>query len=110
MAEIGAILAVDANGNDATSPDFDGNNTTQWGFVWQWTDRLFQQGSLWGAGNALQDAGTADIPVALEAAVTPGVQHPELIVGARSVAALDQHHNLAIEITHAEDPEPVLSR
>jgi len=66
VAEIGAILAVDANGNDATSADFDGANTTQWGFVWQWTDRLFQQGSFWGAGYPLTDAGTADVPQAWE--------------------------------------------
>jgi multiple sugar transport system substrate-binding protein len=60
--EIAQILAVDANGNDATSPDFDGDNTSQWGFIWQWTDRLFQQGSFWGAGYPLADDGTADIP------------------------------------------------
>lgn len=62
VEEIAKILTVDANGNDATSPDFDREQTVQWGFVWQWTDRLFQQGSFWGAGNALQDDGTADIP------------------------------------------------
>jgi multiple sugar transport system substrate-binding protein len=62
VAEISRILTVDANGNDGTSPDFDPTQTVQWGFVWQWTDRLFQQGSFWGAGNALQDDGTADIP------------------------------------------------
>ena len=66
VAEIGAILSVDANGNDATSADFDGENTVQWGFVWQFVDRLFQQGSFWGAGNPLADDGTADIPQAWE--------------------------------------------
>jgi len=64
--EIAQILAVDSNGNDATSPDFDGDNTVQWGFIWQWTDRLFQQGSFWGAGYPVADDGTADIPQAWE--------------------------------------------
>ena len=62
VAEISAILAVDANGNDATSADFDSDNTTQWGFIWQWTDALYQQGSFWGAGYPVADDGSADIP------------------------------------------------
>jgi len=66
VAEIAAILTVDANGNDGTSADFDDENTVQWGFVWQFTDRLFQQGSFWGAGYPLADDGTADIPAAWE--------------------------------------------
>jgi multiple sugar transport system substrate-binding protein len=36
VAEIGKILTVDANGNDATSPDFDANNIVQYGFDHQW--------------------------------------------------------------------------
>ncbi len=66
VAEIGKILAVDANGVDATDPAFDSSQTIQWGFVWQWTDRVFQQGSFWGAGYAVADDGTADIPQAWE--------------------------------------------
>jgi multiple sugar transport system substrate-binding protein len=66
VAELGAILTVDANGNDALSPDFDPENTVQWGFIWQWTDRLFQQGSFWGAGYPLADDGTADLPAVWE--------------------------------------------
>jgi multiple sugar transport system substrate-binding protein len=62
VAEIAQILAVDANGVDGTDPAFDSENTTQWGFIWQWTDRLFQQGSFWGAGYPVADDGTADIP------------------------------------------------
>jgi multiple sugar transport system substrate-binding protein len=64
VEEIGKILAVDANGVDATDPSFDREQTIQWGFVWQWTDRLFQQGSFWGAGYPIQDDGTAAIPQA----------------------------------------------
>jgi len=36
VVEIGKILTVDANGNDATSPDFDPNNIIQYGFDHQW--------------------------------------------------------------------------
>ena len=66
VEEIAKILTVDANGVDATDPAFDNENTVQWGFVWQWTDRLFQQGTSWGAGTALAADGTADIPQAWE--------------------------------------------
>jgi len=66
VAELSAILTVDANGNDATSADFDGENTVQWGFIWQWTDRLFQQGSFWGAGYPVADDGSADLPAVWE--------------------------------------------
>lgn len=62
VAEIARILTVDANGADATSGSFDAEQTIQWGFVWQWTDRLFQQGSFWGAGYPMADDGTASIP------------------------------------------------
>ncbi|MEZ4670707.1 MAG: extracellular solute-binding protein [Anaerolineae bacterium] len=36
VAEIGKILTVDANGNDATSADFDPTAIVQYGFVQQW--------------------------------------------------------------------------
>ncbi|HEY6627723.1 MAG TPA: extracellular solute-binding protein [Acidimicrobiia bacterium] len=62
VAEIAKILTVDENGNDATSPDFDIATRTQYGFVWQWTDRLFQQGSFWGAGYPMADDGSAAFP------------------------------------------------
>ncbi len=62
VAEIAQYLTVDADGVDATDAAFDPDNTVQWGFVWQWTDRLFQQGSFWGAGNMLQDDGSAAVP------------------------------------------------
>jgi len=42
-------LTVDANGNDATSPDFDPANVTQFGFFEQWTDAR-GIGSLFGGG------------------------------------------------------------
>ena len=38
VAELAKILTVDANGNDATSPDFDPENVVQWGFHHQFND------------------------------------------------------------------------
>jgi multiple sugar transport system substrate-binding protein len=37
LAEVARRLTVDANGNDATSADFDKNNIVQYGFDFQWT-------------------------------------------------------------------------
>jgi multiple sugar transport system substrate-binding protein len=62
VAEIAEILSVDANGVDGTDPAFDTENSVQWGFIWQWTDAMYQQGSFWGAGYPVADDGTADIP------------------------------------------------
>ena len=62
VAEIAAILAVDANGNDGTSPDFDRSQTVQWGYVNQWTTLMFAQGTHFGAGYPVADDGSADIP------------------------------------------------
>ncbi|MGH3650236.1 MAG: ABC transporter substrate-binding protein, partial [Acidimicrobiia bacterium] len=66
VTELAQILTVDANGVDATDPAFDRTNTVQWGFHWQWTTRVFQNGSYWGAGHPVADDGTADIPTAWE--------------------------------------------
>ena len=38
VAELAMLLTVDANGNDATSPDFDRDNIVQWGFHQQFND------------------------------------------------------------------------
>lgn len=66
VTEIARILTVDSNGVDATDPAFDRNSTVQWGFHWQWTTRIFQNGSYWGAGYPMADDGSADIPAAWE--------------------------------------------
>lgn len=66
VAEIAAILAVDAAGNDATNPDFDRSQTVQWGYLNQWTTLMFAQGTHFGAGSPLAEDGTADIPQAWE--------------------------------------------
>lgn len=62
VAEIAAILTVDANGNDATSADFDRTQTVQWGYVNQFVTDMYAQGTAFGAGTILQDDGTAAVP------------------------------------------------
>ena len=66
VTELAQILTVDGNGVDATDASFDRTSTVQWGFHWQWTTRIFQNGSYWGAGYPMADDGTADIPAAWE--------------------------------------------
>jgi multiple sugar transport system substrate-binding protein len=66
VQEIAEILTVDGNGVDATDPAFDRTTATQWGFHWQFTTGLFQNGSFWGAGYPMADDGTADIPAIWE--------------------------------------------
>lgn len=50
VRELGLQLTLDADGNNATSPDFDAENIVQWGFDDAWTDG---RGLLtrWGAAN-----------------------------------------------------------
>jgi multiple sugar transport system substrate-binding protein len=64
VEEIAKILTVDANGNDATSPDFDPAQIVQYGFSFQWQTDLRYIGSyLAGAGPLAGDDGrTATIP------------------------------------------------
>lgn len=66
VTEIAQVLTVDGNGVDATDPGFDRTSTVQWGFHWQWTTRIFQNGAYWGAGYPMADDGTADIPAVWE--------------------------------------------
>lgn len=62
LTEISKILTVDANGNDATSPDFDATQVVQWGFNHQWTEDPKAQGTMFGAGNIIADDGSAKVP------------------------------------------------
>jgi multiple sugar transport system substrate-binding protein len=61
LAELGQILTVDANGNDATSPDFDPDNVVQFGYYTQWTDPR-GEATMFGAGNFVDENGDAVIP------------------------------------------------
>ncbi len=56
------ILTVDANGNDATSPDFDDTEIEQFGFAEQWSAAT-RMASLFSAGSLVAaDGKTAQIP------------------------------------------------
>lgn len=61
LEELAMKLTVDANGNDANSPDFDPENIVQFGFVPQWTDPR-GQAAMFGAGNFVDADGNATIP------------------------------------------------
>ena len=62
LRELSMLLTVDANGNDATSPDFDNTQIVQFGFQNQWTD-LRGVGSFFAAGSLVGDDGkTAQVP------------------------------------------------
>ena len=62
LAEIAAILTVDADGNDATSGSLDPENIVQFGFAHQWTTNPTSMGTSFGAGSVVADDGTASIP------------------------------------------------
>jgi multiple sugar transport system substrate-binding protein len=68
VAEIAKILTVDANGNDATSPEFDKTQIVQYGYVPQY-QHPNHTGAFFGAGSLVADDGkTAEVPEAWKAA------------------------------------------
>jgi multiple sugar transport system substrate-binding protein len=60
VVEIGKILTVDGNGNDATSPDFDPSNIVQFGFVHQW-DTIRSDFHTFGANTVVDENGQVTI-------------------------------------------------
>ncbi|HSN77459.1 MAG TPA: extracellular solute-binding protein, partial [Anaerolineae bacterium] len=61
LKELAMILTVDANGNDATSPDFDPNATEQFGYDAMWTD-VRGKWTFFGAGSFADADGNAQMP------------------------------------------------
>jgi multiple sugar transport system substrate-binding protein len=61
VVEIGKILTVDGNGNDATSPDFDPSNIVQFGFIHQW-DTIRSDFHTFGAAPVVGADGTVAFP------------------------------------------------
>ena len=61
LRELALLLTVDANGNDATSPDYDLNNIVQFGFMNVFTD-LRGSATLFGAGALIDADGNAQFP------------------------------------------------
>jgi len=62
MAELGRLLTVDAEGNDATSEEFDAESIEQYGFVAQWAPDFRSGATLFGAGNLVDENGDAMVP------------------------------------------------
>ncbi|MFW5696271.1 MAG: ABC transporter substrate-binding protein [Phototrophicaceae bacterium] len=63
LREIGMILTVDANGNDATMEGFDPENIVQWGFDFQWYGDGRQIPNMWGAARLWNpDTDEAQLP------------------------------------------------
>ena len=61
LREVAMQLTVDANGYDATEPEFDPENIVQWGFTIQWSDPLGIP-TLFGAGHVYDGQGNAVMP------------------------------------------------
>lgn len=63
LREISMILTVDANGFDATEPEFDPSNIVQWGFNFQWYGEGRQIPTMWGAEELWNpETGAAQLP------------------------------------------------
>lgn len=61
LQEVSMLLTLDADGNNAFSPDFDSENIVQFGFVNQYTDPRGAATSF-GAGSFVDDEGNAQMP------------------------------------------------
>lgn len=61
MESLAMQLTLDANGRNATAPDFDPKLVCQWGFHWQW-DSTRSMVVMFGAGNVVDQDGNAVIP------------------------------------------------
>ena len=60
LEELAMILTVDANGNDANSPDFDPENIVQFGYHTVWSDGLRTDcAALFGADHVIDENGKA---------------------------------------------------
>ncbi|MCA9939047.1 MAG: extracellular solute-binding protein [Anaerolineales bacterium] len=61
VRELAMLLTVDANGNDATSPDFDIENIVQFGYGNMWGD-MRAIATLFGPGSLVDASGNAQFP------------------------------------------------
>jgi multiple sugar transport system substrate-binding protein len=61
MEALALLLTRDSNGRNATDPDFDPNQITQWGFHWQW-DSTRSMVAMFGAGTIVGENGDAVVP------------------------------------------------
>ena len=68
VEELAKLLTVDANGNDATSDDFDPEQIVQFGYGTQWTD-FRGRCTMFGADMLVDDDGNAEMPEAWDECV-----------------------------------------
>jgi multiple sugar transport system substrate-binding protein len=61
LRDLGMLLTVDGNGNDATMEEFDAEAIEQWGFVFQWGEPRGMS-TMWGANTVVAEDGTAVLP------------------------------------------------
>jgi multiple sugar transport system substrate-binding protein len=112
VRELAMKLTVDANGNDASSADFDATKVEQWGFDMQWADNSpLAEATLFGGGSFVaSDARTAQIPDSMRVAekwFNDGVWTDHFIPNANQINSdllakgnLFQSGNLAMDETH----------
>jgi multiple sugar transport system substrate-binding protein len=72
FVEIAKQVTLDANGNNATSPDFDAENVVQWGFrvrrfAFEWIYRVWQNGADVISPDGTTASGYLDSPESIEA-------------------------------------------
>ena len=113
LRDLAMKLTVDANGNDASSADFDPAKVEQWGFDMQWgDDSPLSEASLFGASSFLAaDGKTAQIPEQIatgEKWFNDGVWKDHFIPNASQINSdlLDKGNefesgNLAMDQTHS---------
>jgi multiple sugar transport system substrate-binding protein len=64
LRELGMRLTLDANGKNATEPNFDAKKIVQFGFIPQWQGNALNEGAFFGAGDLTADDNSATIPPA----------------------------------------------
>lgn len=69
LREVAMLLTVDANGNDATSPDFDPENIVQFGYYDQWIQELRALCNPFGAASLIDEEGNAVWPESYQTCV-----------------------------------------
>ncbi len=62
LYEMAQLLTLDANGNNATSSEFDSTHIVQWGLHLQYVGDARAQGTLFGSGTFVSEDGSAQIP------------------------------------------------
>jgi len=62
VRELGMLLTVDENGNDATMEEFDPTKTVQFGFAEQWMGDTRRIATMFGSGSVVDEEGKAQMP------------------------------------------------